>query len=61
MKRDWLRLIGFISSSDVETPHKDNPNTYVAERDLIGGMVTAVVLAGDAGACRDVRYLGVTY
>jgi hypothetical protein len=30
-------------------------------RDLLGEMVTAVVLAGDAGACRDVRYLGVTY
>jgi len=22
---------GFISSSDIETPHKDHPNTYVAD------------------------------
>jgi len=39
-KGDWLRLIGFISSSDVETPHKDHPNTYVA------GCVTCVTYSG---------------
>jgi hypothetical protein len=58
----WLRLIGFISSSDVETPHKDHPNTYVADRDLLWEMVTEplfwpvmLVLAGTFA------YLEVTY
>jgi hypothetical protein len=61
-KGDWLRLIGFISSSDVETPHKDHPNIMSQMRDLLREMVTEplfwplmLVLAGMFA------YLGVTY